>query len=92
MEKYEFVDAQEMHKKNPKTFDAPSEDELNGIEVGDNVKVSCNNERFWIQVVSIDGDKIEGAVNNDLIQEANEELTYGTVVTVEKKNVYDIYK
>jgi uncharacterized protein YegJ (DUF2314 family) len=65
---------------------------LNGIVVGDNVKVSCNKERFWLQVVSVDGNTIEGAVNNQLVMEDNAELTYGTVVTVEKKNVYDIYK
>lgn len=92
MKTYEFVDAQDMHRNHPQTFEVPSNEDLNGISKYDFVKVSCNNERFWIEVTSVDGDKIKGTVSNGLFMEGNEELVFGKEIEVTKNNVFDIIK
>ena len=43
--KQKFIDAQEMAKKHPNTFEAPDEMDLNALKAGDTVKV-CNGEDF----------------------------------------------
>ena len=45
--KIQFVDAREVHKKYPDTFQVPSHRELKSISEGDSVKLSCAKERFW---------------------------------------------
>lgn len=84
-----FVDAQEMHKNNPDTFDAPDNDELNAIKVGSTVKVCNERERFWVTVTGVDGEKITGEVNNNLLD--NDEYDLGDPIVFEKKHIYDIY-
>ena len=91
MKQIEFVNAQEMAIKNPETFDAPTKEELEVIKVGDIVKVSTGNERFWTIVTEINGEEIKATVNNDLVMEENEDLTLDTVISFKKENIYDIY-
>lgn len=91
MKQREFVNAQKMAIEHPETFEAPTEEELNGIVVGDIVKVSTGNERFWTIITEINGDKISATVDNDLVQDENEDLTYGTVINFKKENIYNIY-
>ena len=88
--KAEFVDAQEMHKNHPTTFNVPSEEELNAIKKGDFIKVCVKTERFWVKVEEVKGDIIQGFVDNDLVFSSEHELFYGDLVELEKKNVYDI--
>ena len=91
--KVTFTDAQEMHKKHPNTFDAPSWSDLNLIEPGDFVKIcgECKDggERFWLKVTKVTPRKITGEVDNDLVT-----LPYklGETLTFEPKHVYDIMK
>jgi len=85
-----FVDAQQMHKDNPKTFWVPSKKELDAIKPGDNVKVCVNDaERFWVLVTKVDGDKITGKVNNYMLL-GDYGFDYGDNIIVLKRNVYDI--
>ena len=84
MKTREFVNAQKMAIEHPKTFEAPTEEDLNSIVVGDIVKVSTGNERFWTIITEIN-------VDNDLVQDENEDLTYGTVINFKKENIYDIF-
>lgn len=86
--KYDFVDAQEMAKKHPDTFGCPSQNELSAIKVGYNVKVSYNNERFWVLVKKINGDEVVGQVDNDLVLE--QPFSCGNLIRFEKRHVYDI--
>jgi hypothetical protein len=91
-ESYSFVDAQEMHRTHPKTFEVPTDEELNALKKGDEVKVCANNkERFWVIITSIDGDKITGTVDNELIDAGGHGLNYGDSITFEKKNIYSIF-
>ncbi len=85
-----FVDAQEMHRKYPATFEVPPDDSLSLLSSGDRVKVSHNNERFWVAVKGIFGDTIAGMVDNCLICE--HPFSHGDVITFEKRHVHSIYK
>lgn len=85
----DFVDAQQMHKDNPETFDAPSPEELNNLKIDDIVKICYGNkERFWVKIIEITGDDIKGEVDNDLIFV---KLKYKDIVSFDKKNIYSIY-
>lgn len=84
-----FIDAQEMHKKHPETFEAPTDDELSCIKAGDSVKVCRNNERFWVTITKVDCGNIEGIIDNQLI--CNSVLKCGDHVRFKKKNIYTIW-
>jgi len=81
----EFLDAQLMHKENPDTFWAPSQEELDTLHPGHYVKICENNERFWIELDEVDGDKLMGRVDNDLVFEHS--FKYNDKISFEKKNV-----
>jgi len=85
-----FVDAQEMMKNHPDTFEAPTKNELDNLKVDDSVKVCVENkERFWVTVKEINGDQIKGEVDNQLI-EINLEL--GEEIEFEKRHIYSIWE
>lgn len=86
-----FVDAQEMHKKHPQTFDAPSREDLTDLKLGDIVKMCANEkERFWTIITAIKGNKITASADNKLVH--NFGFNLGDIIEFEKKNIYDIYK
>ncbi|UKA04990.1 hypothetical protein [Photobacterium damselae] len=103
-----FINAQEMAKSSPTTFEAPTKPELDSIRAGDFVKIchsfpeqpiklssqsspTINSERFWLTVVSCDADgTIIGTVGNDLIN--NKFFDYGSTVTCNRENIYQILK
>jgi hypothetical protein len=82
-----FVDAQEMARAYPQSFQAPSPLDLHDIKVGDSIKVCLNNERFWLSVIQVQGDRILGKVTNDLLFN---DLRYGSQIVVEKRHVHDV--
>lgn len=98
---YEFVNAQLMHIEHTETFEVPTNDELANIKEGSFVKVCAdysnivshgiNSERFWVNVIFVDGDEIHGKVDNDLIGTACHGLSYGDIIKFKKCNVYAIY-
>lgn len=85
-----LVDAQEMARLNPTTFGVPSKKELNAITEGDSVKVCNSRERFWVTVVSVDGDNITGTVDNDLL-DTSDGLELGNTISFTKSNIYSIW-
>jgi hypothetical protein len=95
MKNYNFVNAQEMHKLHPKTFEVPSNEELDNIKIGDIVKISIDQERFWIEVTEINNDEIIGTVGWRLYKEDDKlieiDLEYGEKIKFEKKNIYSIW-
>lgn len=92
MKKATFVDAQEMSKLHPDTFEAPSIEELETIKPNSIVKVCANNkERFWVIVQSVDGQKISGEVNNVLMRTATHGLMCGDIIQFDARHVYQIY-
>lgn len=84
-----FIDAQEMAKLHPKTFSAPTLEEVKKVKVGDFVKVCVDNlERFWVEVTEISEDRIQGKISNDLLHFDN--MKFGDVISFESRHVYDI--
>lgn len=90
-----FVDAQRMHLEHPTTFEVPSQDELDGIQPGMFIKVGVETnheeikvERFWTQVIKVDGEKIEATVANMLMYS---KLQHGETINFEKKNIYSVH-
>lgn len=62
-----LIDAQARHAENPRTFDAPSQAELDNLKIGDMVKIGvefkptfsqrlnakCSGERFWVKLTGV---------------------------------------
>ena len=87
----ELKNAIEMAKNHPDTFECPTSDEIKNVECGGNVKISHNDERFWVQVTDNDKQnrKITGVVDNDLVLE--HDFQCGDIIQFDYKNVYSIY-
>lgn len=83
-----WLDAQKLHRENPKTFDAPSEEELANIRKGDSVRICNGRERFWVTVTCRHGSKIWGNVDNMLVDTTK--YNVGDSVVFNTKHVYDI--
>jgi uncharacterized protein YegJ (DUF2314 family) len=86
----ELINAQQMHLKNPKTFEVPSEEDLDKIKQHDTVKVSVGEERFWVEIIRIENDELIGIVVNQLICTDVHGLCFGDTITLHKYNVYSI--
>lgn len=86
-----IVNAQQMAKKNPLTFEVPTIEELDNIQILDNVKISVGNERFWVKVSEIKKTKVTGTINNDLVFTNTHGLRFGDTITFYKKNIYSIF-
>ena len=83
-----LVDAQQMAKEFPDTFEAPSASDLSKLRAGDIVKVSNNSERFWVQIISRSDDMFLGCVDNALL---SGRVRYGDHIQFHACNVFAIY-
>jgi len=86
-----FVNAQEMHKTYPATFEVPAAEELQAIQKGDLVKVSTGSERFWVKVTQKEGAAITGIVDNNLVNTEEHGLKLGDTIEFLEENVYSIW-
>jgi hypothetical protein len=84
----EFVDAQEMHRLHPTTFEAPYAEELAAIEPGDFVKICTGGERFWVKVDEHTPPHLVGRVDNELIGTDEHGLACNDVVRFEERHVF----
>ena len=84
----EFLDAQQKNKEHPNTFQIPTKNDVDALEPGDFVKICENDERFWVQLSEIGGDKIVGRVDNDLVYPHS--FKCDDIITFEKKNIMGI--
>ncbi len=85
-----LVNAQEMMLLHPLTFEAPTMVELLTLKVGDSVKISCCNERFWVIVTNINFDEVQGTVDNNLIFSEDHGLDFGDLISFKLHNIYNI--
>ena len=86
---HKFVDAQAMAKTYPGTFEAPTEDELKNLKLGQYVKLCHNEERFWVEIVEFGvGDRVSGIIDNDLVNE--QPFDYDDKVDFLKLHIYSI--
>jgi len=85
-----FENAQELAKRYPETFGAPSAEDLKSIKVGDFVKVCAGDERFWVEVEKMSKGTIYGRVDNNLIRVDVHGLAYNSRVRLKPENIYSI--
>ena len=71
----------------PETFEVPSDATIKKLEPGDFVKLSRNNERFWVRVDGFVGRRWHGTVDNKLKNQ--DDLDFGDSIFFMKKNIYD---
>lgn len=90
MKEINFVNAQKMHKKVGESFYAPSQNQLDKLNVKDIVKISYCSERFWAIVTNINGDNITAKVDNNLELTEKHGLRYNSIVKFSKNNIFDI--
>jgi len=92
MEK-KLVNAQWMARRFPETFEIPSQEELDKLVKGDIVKIcyydETGSERFWVKITDVDGDKIQGTCDNNLI---NSKIPAGGLIEFKKVNVLSIWQ
>ena len=86
-----FVDAQEMARTNPETFEVPCQKALEEVNPGDMVKVCAGGERFWVEVKCIVDEQIHAEVNNKLVCTNKHGYSLGDAVQLERKHIYDIW-
>jgi hypothetical protein len=85
----QLINAKWMARRKPERFQRPLKYELDSIEPDDCVKVCAETERFWVQVISVDGDTITGRVDSMVM---GLPVEYGDEMSLHKDNVYDIAK
>jgi len=85
-----WVDAQEMHAKHPDTFAVPTQQELDTISPDYNVKICDASERFWVSVISQDGQDIIGQVDNNLIS-GQPYAKVGSKVRFQTRHIYLVH-
>ncbi len=89
MKKIDFIDAQQMKRIHPDTFDVPDQNDLRELKIGDSVKVCAFRERFWAEITAIEGYKITARVDNILLTNV---IKYNETIEFESRHIYDILK
>jgi hypothetical protein len=84
-----LVNAEEMARQYPDTFEVPSSSVLRKLHKGDLVKVSKPGERFWVEIVSRKGNTFLGRVDNPLLFG---DVGYGDHIEFHACNVYSVYE
>jgi len=84
-----FIDAQEMGRLHPDTFETPDPELLDLLVKGALVKVSNGEERFWAQITEVKGKKLKATVDNYLLGDYG--YNYGDIIEFEKRHIYSIY-
>lgn len=74
--------------RNKIKFEIPPSNIIPEVNIGDTVKVCCNQERFWTEVLDIKDENIVARVDNQLGQP---NLQYNDIVYFKAANVYDVY-
>lgn len=83
--KVELLDGVLKNQQHPDTFHIPSQKVKDALSSGDYVKVCDNNEKFWVELQSINGDELVGRVDNDLVFE--HPFKCDDIITFEKRHV-----
>jgi hypothetical protein len=83
-------DAQLLARQNPKSFKAPSLEELGRLKAGDMVKVCRYGERFWIHLQKVSEDRLDGIIANAIALEENLDIQQGRPVHCQPRHVYEI--
>jgi hypothetical protein len=87
-----LADAQELAAQHAETFTAPTKEDCRTVKFGDAIKVCvANQERFWVIVLAVMGDKFIGRVDNELTK-TSLGVKLNDRIEFTWKNVFDIQK
>lgn len=81
--------AQALHAENPHTFEVPTTDVLNNLDVGDDIKVCDGDERFWCKITEVHDGGFIAMIDNKLFLAKDYDL--GDEIIVRRDNIYDVY-
>ena len=86
-----LVNAAEMGRAHPKTFDYPPKEMLDQIQPGNLVKVSDVElpERFWVRITQRKGDVFVGKIDNHFFWD--KPYDFGSLIRFGTENVYDFW-
>lgn len=83
-----LINAAEMARQHPTTFQRPSARQIRRLHPGDLVKVNASGERFWCEIQTRNGDHFVGRVDNELIGTARHGLGPGDLFEFHADNIY----
>lgn len=86
-----LMNAKELNQKHPKTFQIPSQEELDKVKVTDIVKVEVYDERFWVIVKKIKDGEYLCTIDNDLVRTDTHGLNYKDNITINQEHILGIY-
>lgn len=96
---FEFEDAVQMNKREPRHFQIPSEQRISNLVSGDLVKLififkfetedGCRAERMWVEITQFDGSSFKGILTNKPYY--IKEVKVGSEIVFEKKHIAAIY-
>lgn len=87
---HNFIDAQQLHKDFPETFKVPSPESLGKLKKEDLVKIAVDQERFWVRVETVDGEKVTGHIYSTMVATEYHGMSANDLIEFEKKNIYII--
>lgn len=86
------------HKRNPRIFMKPTVEELDGLKIGEMVRLlfvfnftaedNCRAERMWVEISEINGDQFKGYLTNQPIY--IKDLQLGEIVEFKRNNIATI--
>lgn len=96
---FEFEDAIQMNKQEPRHFQIPSEQEIENLIPGDLVKIififkfeteeGCRAERMWVEISQTNGVSFKGILTNKPYY--IDEVNVGSEIIFEKRHIASIY-
>lgn len=84
-----LVNAAEMARQHPNSFELPSAEQLYKVTAGSLVKVCDGGERFWVQLYSRRGNILRGRVDSVTIFS---EAEFDDVIELHIDNIFDIHE
>ena len=86
-----LLDGRAMKNAFPHSFSLPSAEQLASITPGTFLKVCANDERFWVCVLAVDGDTIDGRIDNEMIRPLNRAMfKCGDAIRLHPRHVLDV--
>lgn len=85
-----LIDAQSLHRLRHRTFDIPTETELDALTVGHRAKIAANGELFWVVITEAVGGDFKGELKNDLILKNEHGLSSGDIITFKRYHIFDV--
>jgi uncharacterized protein YegJ (DUF2314 family) len=93
---YQLGNGEKINKENPRTFYIPSREDRESVKEGDTVKLififddeNAMTERMWVQIVSKEGNRYKGFLDNDPY--STNSIKAGDEVVFSPEHIIQIY-